>query len=70
MYGVFRPGGASSSGQVISPPLGPSGGPFMTYLLPGGGVQGQGIAEDYMHECAYRYGRKRVRSQVTHRRND
>ena len=30
--------GATWSGQVISSPPGPSGGPFMTHLLPGGGV--------------------------------
>ena len=32
------PRGAAWSGQVISSPPGPSGGPFMTHLLPGGGV--------------------------------
>ena len=30
--------GATWSGQVITSPPGPSGGPFMTHLLPGGGV--------------------------------
>ena len=35
---AFRPRGATWSGQVISSPQGPSGGPFMTRLLPGGGV--------------------------------
>ena len=35
---AFRPQGATWSGQVISSPPGPSGGPFMTHLLPGGGV--------------------------------
>ena len=32
------PRGATSSGQVISSQPGPSGGPFMTHLLPGGRV--------------------------------
>ena len=35
---AFRPQGATWSGQVISPPPGPSPGPFNTHLLPGGGV--------------------------------
>ena len=35
---AFQPGGATWSGQVISSQPGPSGGPFMTHLLPGGGV--------------------------------
>ena len=35
---AFRPRGATWSGQVISSPPGPSGGPFMTHLLLGGGV--------------------------------
>ena len=35
---AFRPQGATWSGQVISSPPGPSGGPFMTHLLPGGAV--------------------------------
>ena len=35
---AFRPGGATWSGQVISSPPGPSGGPSKTHLLPGGGV--------------------------------
>ena len=35
---AFRPRGATWSGQVISSPPGSSGGPFMTHLLPGGGV--------------------------------
>ena len=35
---AFRPRGATWSGQVISSSPGPSGGPFMTHLLPGGGV--------------------------------
>ena len=35
---AFRPPGATWSGLVISCPPGPSGGPFMTHLLPGGGV--------------------------------
>ena len=35
---AFRPRGATWSGQVISSPPGPSGGPVMTHLLPGGGV--------------------------------
>ena len=34
----FRPRGATWSGQVISSPPGPSGGPSKTHLLPGGGV--------------------------------
>ena len=38
VLGVLRPRGATWSGQVISSPPGPSGGPFMTHLLPGGGV--------------------------------
>ena len=36
--GVLRPRGATWSGQVISSPPGPSGGPFMPHLLPGGAV--------------------------------
>ena len=35
---AFQPRGATWSGQVISSPLGPSGGPSKTHLLPGGGV--------------------------------
>ena len=35
---VLRPRGATWSGEVISSRPGPSGGPFMTHLLPGGGV--------------------------------
>ena len=35
---AFRPRGATWSGQVISSPAGPSGGPSKTHLLPGGGV--------------------------------
>ena len=35
---AFRPRGATRLGQVISSPPIPSGGPFMTHLLPGGGV--------------------------------
>ena len=35
---AFRPRGATWSGQVISSPPGPSGGPSKTDLLPGGGV--------------------------------
>ena len=35
---AFRPRRATWSGQVTSSPPGPSGGPFMTHLLPGGGV--------------------------------
>ena len=35
---AFRLREATWSGQVISSPRGPSGGPFMTHLLPGGGV--------------------------------
>ena len=35
---AFRPRGATWSGQVISSPTGPSGGPSKTHLLPGGGV--------------------------------
>ena len=35
---AFWPGGATWSGQVISSPLGPSGGPSKMHLLPGGGV--------------------------------
>ena len=35
---ILRPRGATWSGQVISSPLGPSGGLFMTHLLPDGGV--------------------------------
>ena len=35
---AFRPRGATSSGQVISSPPGPSGGPSKLHLLPGGGV--------------------------------
>ena len=35
---AFRPRGATWSGQVISSPRGPSGGPSKTHLLPGGGV--------------------------------
>ena len=35
---AFRPRGATLSGQVISSPPGPSGGPSKTHLLPGGGV--------------------------------
>ena len=35
---VFWPRGATWSGQVISSPPGPSGGPSKTHLLPGGGV--------------------------------
>ena len=35
---AFRPQGAPWSGQVISSPPGPSGGPSETHLLPGGGV--------------------------------
>ena len=38
VLGAVRPRGATWSGQVISSPSGPSGGPFMTHLLPGGGV--------------------------------
>ena len=34
----FSAPGATWSGQVISPPPGPSGGPSKTHLLPGGGV--------------------------------
>ena len=37
---AFRPRGATPSGQVISSPPGPSGGPSKTHLLPGGGVPG------------------------------
>ena len=37
---AFRPRGATRSGQVISSPGGPSGGPSKTHLLPGGGVPG------------------------------
>ena len=35
---AFRSRGATWSGQVISSPPGPSGGPSKTHLLPGGGV--------------------------------
>ena len=35
---AFRPRGATWSGQVISSPPGPSGGPFGTHFLPGGRV--------------------------------
>ena len=35
---TFQPRGATWSGQVISPPPGPSGGPSKTHLLPGGGI--------------------------------
>ena len=35
---AFRPRGATWSGQVISSPPGPSGGPCKTHLTPGGGV--------------------------------
>ena len=35
---AFRPRGTTWSGQVISSPPGPSGGPSKTHLLPGGGV--------------------------------
>ena len=35
---ALRPWGATWSGQVISFPPGPSGGPSKTHLLPGGGV--------------------------------
>ena len=35
---AFGPRGATWSGQVISSPPGPSGGPSKTHLLPGGGV--------------------------------
>ena len=35
---AFRPRGATWSGQVISSPPGPSGGPSKSHLLPGGGV--------------------------------
>ena len=35
---AFRPRSATWSGQGISSPPAPSGGPFMTQLLPGGGV--------------------------------
>ena len=35
---AFRPRGATWSGQVISSPPGPSGGPSKTHLLPGGRV--------------------------------
>ena len=35
---AFRPREATWSGQVISSPPGPSGGPSETHLLPGGGV--------------------------------
>ena len=35
---AFGPWGATWSGQVISSPPGPSGGPSKTPLLPGGGV--------------------------------
>ena len=35
---AFQPGVATWSGQVISSAPGPSGGPFMTHLLPRGGV--------------------------------
>ena len=35
---AFRPRGATWSGQVISSPPGPSGGPSKTHPLPGGGV--------------------------------
>ena len=35
---AFRPRGATWSGQVISSPPGPSGGPSKTHLLPSGGV--------------------------------
>ena len=35
---AFRPRGAGWSGQVISPPPGPSGGPSKMHLLPSGGV--------------------------------
>ena len=35
---AFRPRGATWSGQVISSPSGPSGGPSKTHLRPGGGV--------------------------------
>ena len=37
---AFRPRGATWSGQAISSPPGPSGGPAKTDLLPGGGVPG------------------------------
>ena len=37
---AFRPRGATWSGQVISSPPGPSGGPSKTHLLPGGGAPG------------------------------
>ena len=35
---AFRPRGATWSGQVISSPPGPSGGPSKTHLLPGAGI--------------------------------
>ena len=35
---AFRARGATLSGQMISSPPGPSGGPSMTHLLPGGGI--------------------------------
>ena len=35
---ALQPRGATWSGKVISSPPGPRGGPFMTHLLPGGGV--------------------------------
>ena len=35
---AFRAQGATSLGQVISSPPGPSGGPYMTHLLPGGNL--------------------------------
>ena len=38
VQGVLGPLGATWSGQVISSPAGPSGGPFMTHPLPGGRV--------------------------------
>ena len=38
MLDTFWPRGAPWSGQVISSPPGPSGGPSKTHLLPGGGV--------------------------------
>ena len=37
---AFHPQGATWLGQVISSPPGPSGGPFMAHILPGGGVPG------------------------------
>ena len=38
LLGALRPLGTTWSGQVMSSRPAPSGGPFMTHLLPGGGV--------------------------------